>query len=64
MDAEHLKKISLIAGAVSEIIRNRRTDGRTDKSDFISPFGLQPGTKNLNIRSAFLKHCSIIFTTM
>ena len=45
------KKISLIAVAVSEIIRSARTDGRTDKTDSISPFGFQPGTKKAGKRA-------------
>ena len=47
MDAELLKKISLIAVAVSEKIRS----GRTDETDSISPFGFQPGTKKAGKRA-------------
>ena len=34
---------------------HRRTDARTDKSDFISPFGFQPGTNKARKKASLQK---------
>ena len=38
-----------------KIICNERTNGRTDKTDFIGPFDFQPGTKKVRHECNFFR---------